>query len=127
MFASMNGSVTITQHDGALTARGSNGPVQVSNQRGGPVQLTTSNGPIRYEGTIEAGSENSFDTSNGPIEVVVAGAASFALEATTSNGGVTSRFALLDGTKSDSKLTGRVGDGQARLTLHTSNGPIEVR
>lgn len=122
-----NGGVTIGNHNGALIARSSNGPIQVANQRGGAVQLTTSNGAVRFEGAIEAGSDNALETSNGPIEVVLAGTPSFILDATTSNAGVTSRFALLDGTKSDSRLTGRVGDGQARLTLRTSNGPIEVR
>ncbi|MCC6235960.1 MAG: DUF4097 family beta strand repeat protein [Dehalococcoidia bacterium] len=122
-----NGGVTVADHNGALVARSNNGPIQVTNQRGGAVQLITSNGAVRFEGAIEAGSDNTLETSNGPIEVVVTGTPAFTLDATTSNGGVTSRFALLEGTKSDSKLTGRVGDGQARLTLRTSNGPIEVR
>lgn len=122
-----NGGVTIGNHDGALIARSSNGPIQVENQRGGAVQLSTSNGAVRFEGAFEAGTDNTIETSNGPIEVVIAGTPSLTLDATTSNGGVTSRFALLDGTKSDSKLTGRVGDGQARLVVRTSNGPIEVR
>ncbi len=122
-----NGRVAVSNHDGALVARTSNGPIEVTDQRGGLVQLVTSNGAIRLEGAIEAGGEHTLETSNGPIEVIVTGTPSFTLDATTSNGGVTSRFALLEGTKSDSKLTGRVGDGQARLTLRTSNGPIEVR
>lgn len=122
-----NGSIAVDRHEGPLSVRGSNGPLRIEGQRGGAVQLTTSNGPIRYSGAIDAGTENSMESSNAPIEVVVDGTASFALDATTSNSGITSRFAVLDGTKTDARLTGRVGNADARLTLRTSNGPVEVR
>ncbi len=122
-----NGSIAVDRHEGPLSVRGSNGPLRIEGQRGGAVQLATSNGLIRYSGAIDAGTDNSMESSNGPIEVVVDGTASFALDATTSNSGITSRFAVLDGTKTDARLSGRVGNGEARLTIRTSNGPVEVR
>lgn len=124
---STNGATTIETHVGDLVVRGSNGAIEVSKQRAGAVTLTTSNGPVRYEGTLEGATDNLLETSNGAIEVVVGGTPSFVLDATTSNGGVASRFAVLESTKGDGRLSGRVGDGQARLTLRSSNGAIEVR
>lgn len=121
-----NGRVNIEHHAGDLVLRGSNGAIDVADHRNGTVRLETSNGPIRYEGAIDVG-ENTLETSNGAIEVVVRGTPSFILDASTSNGSVGSRFAVLEGTKSDTKLTGKVGDGAGRLVLRTSNGPIEVR
>lgn len=122
-----NGPTTIGTHVGDLMVRGSNGAIQVTDQRAGAVTLTTSNGAVRYEGTIEGAADNVLETSNGAIEVVVGGTPSFVLDASTSNGGITSRFAVLEGTKTDGRLSGRVGEGHARLTLRTSNGAIEVR
>ena len=122
-----NGPTSIQAHRGQLEIKGSNGQVDVVEQRDGGVSITTSNGAIRYHGTIEGAGANLFETSNGFLEVIVAGTPSFTLDATTSNGGITSKFALLDGTKSDSRLTGRVGDGPTKLVVRTSNGAIEVR
>lgn len=122
-----NGRTLVERHAGPLTVRAANGRIDVTDQRSGAVALTSSNGPIRYEGTVEALGDNSIETSNGVIEVVVQGTASFMLDASTSNGGVTCRFAVLDGAKGDTKLTGRVGDGTAKLVLRSSNGAIEVR
>jgi hypothetical protein len=108
----------------------------VTEQRGGLLTLVTTNGSIRYQGTIEAKSdagtngvagENLLETSNAAIEVIVAGTPAFTLDATTSNGGITSRFALLDSVTGESRLSGRVGNGEARLVVRTSNGAIEVR
>ncbi len=124
---SSNGRTQVDRHAGRLTVRGSNGAIDVTGHEGGAVTLHTSNGAVRYEGTIEPSGDSQLETSNGAIEVVVQGPASFILDAATSNGGVTSRFALLDGTKGDARLTGRVGDGAARLVLRASNGAIEVR
>ncbi len=124
---SFNGRTQVDRHAGRLTVRGSNGPIDVTAHEAGAVSLHTSNGAVRYEGTIEASGDNDLQTSNGAIEVVVQGPTSILLDASTSNGGVTSRFAILDATKGESRLAGRIGDGAARLVLRTSNGAIEVR
>ncbi|MFN8640000.1 MAG: DUF4097 family beta strand repeat-containing protein [Dehalococcoidia bacterium] len=121
-----NGRVGVERHTGDLAILTSNGAIEVVDQRGGALRLETSNGAIRFDGAIEGG-DNTFETSNAAIEVAVRGTPSFILDASTSNGSVGSRFAVLEGTKAQGKLTGRVGDGLGRLVLRTSNGPIEVR
>jgi Putative adhesin len=122
-----NGRVRVEGHTGALEIRASNGAVDVTEQREGAASVFTSNGAIRYHGTIEGDGENVFETSNGAIEVIVAGTPAFTLDATTSNARISSRFAPLGGTKSENRLTGKVGEGATRLTIRTSNGAIEVR
>ena len=139
-----NGSVQASSIDGALAVRTSNGSVRISDQRGdlavaasngnvvvlghdgGAIVVETSNGLIEYGGAIAAG-DSALVTTNGSIVLELAGSPSFVLDARTTNGTVTSRYAVLDAVRTTTALSGRVATGEATLRLRATNGSIELR
>ena len=122
-----NGSVRVTDHSGELTIVSSNGNVIVLGHDDGAVVIETNNGLIEYAGTIESGGPNELLTVNGSIVVALAGSASVMLDARTTNGTVTSRYAILEAERSPTELRGRIAGGEATLRLRATNGSIEVR
>ena len=94
----------------------------------GLAELATSNGPIRFSGTLADG-DHTFATTNGGIVLTLPAGARFRVDATTSHGSVVSDFS---GQKA--APTGRVhlqeivGDKPAvTIKLRTSNGSIAIR
>jgi RNA polymerase sigma factor (sigma-70 family) len=139
-----NGAISAENHAGALHLHTSNGPIHVSGGTG-PLDLTTSNGtiemdsvhakvdahssngPIRFKGKFLPGQEN-LTTSNGSVIVDIPSDSQFKINATTSNGLITTGFALeSSGKKRKTHLEGNVGSGaDFSLEIHTSNGNIVV-
>ncbi|MDP6607375.1 MAG: DUF4097 family beta strand repeat-containing protein [Dehalococcoidia bacterium] len=139
-----NGSVTVLGGDGAVTVRNGDGPVMVEGQhgaldlrtsgadvtvtghRGGPVTIETSNGAVRYYGTIEPDSSNELTTTNSSVTVRLTGQPSLLLDAETTAGVISSRYAVLEPVRGPGVLRGRIAGGGATLRIRTSNGPIDI-
>lgn len=139
-----NGKITSTGIQGDLTLVTSNGEIVVMGGRGsqdlttsnGRIQLEaqsarvnarTSNGPISFTGELIDG-KHSFETSNGSVDISLPADSQFDLNAHTSNGRVTSEFALQSSRGSeDNELVGTVGDNPAVfIQVQTSNGSITL-
>jgi hypothetical protein len=137
-----NGSITIEDVLGFYEARTSNGPVTVTSLRGeaniqtsnGPVVLTdvygrfdvgTSNGSISLSGFLTG--RTRLTTSNGDVEVTFDGQRDLALNATTSNGRITSRLQITPVDESTGRLVAMMGAGATELTISTSNGSIMLQ
>jgi DUF4097 and DUF4098 domain-containing protein YvlB len=134
---SSNGSITVLGSTGDVTANTSNGKIEIEDSTGklkldtsnGHIEIKaensivaahTSNGTIEFKGALAAG-DHSFRTSNGSITLSLPSNASFKFDAQTSNGKVTSEFAVnRTGGSRDSELRGTI-------ELRTSNGRIEIR
>lgn len=139
-----NGSVTVLGGDGTVTIRNGRGPVTVDGQRGaldvrtsgaevtvtdhsgGAVRVETSNGAVTYYGTIEPGSSNELITTNAAVIVRLTGQPSLMLDAETTAGVVSSRYAVLEPVRGPGVLRGRIAGGDAMLRIRTSNGSIDV-
>lgn len=121
-----NGNITVVGARGRIKARTSNGTIDVSGFQGS-AELESSNGPIRFSGDLEAGTENEIRTSNGRIDVTIEGTPSIALDASTSNGRVTSELPISVVRSERGELVGTIGDGDAELEVSTSNGSIVIR
>ncbi len=119
-------SVSVSGQRGSLDVVTSSAAVDVGGHSGGLVAITTSDAPIDYTGTIERGGANELTTTNAPIVVRVVGDASFTLDAATTNGGISSRYAILDLERTPTELRGRIASGDGSLQLSTTNGSIEV-
>ena len=122
-----NGSLFIDEHSGPLVAETANGSITVREHLGGPVSAETSNGAIEYRGELAPETSNRLRTSNGRVTVELLGQPSVMVDAQTTKGSVGSRYALLDVTRSDDSLRGRIGEGAATLEVRTSNGSIDLR
>ena len=120
--------LSVVVDDGDVTVEaGVAGAAIVLDHDGGAVVIETNNGLIEYAGAIESGRPNELLTANGSIVVALAGHASLMLDAKTSNGAVTSRYAMLEAERSPTELWGRVAGGEATLRLRATNGWTEVR
>ncbi|MFO0949833.1 MAG: DUF4097 family beta strand repeat-containing protein [Isosphaeraceae bacterium] len=145
---SSNGSFAIEGVRGTISARTTNGEIQVrdgagkldlNSSNGGieaqasetVVTAETSNGDVVFSGTLAAGS-HSLTTSNGSIHCKLPADASFRFEASTSNGKVTSGYSGLKPTAGKTgthQLAGQVGapgETPTELKLSTRNGSIRL-
>ncbi len=110
-----------------LTLKTDNGDVKVPELNGTGMVIDTSNGNIEITGgnysTIDAG------TSNGDITVKLANGTLFYVDASTSNGRVKhGSIHMTPETEKDNLLKGytEAGNGSLRMSLHTSNGNIDI-
>lgn len=121
-----NGGITVSAVEGRFEAETSNGRITMSDVDG-QFKAHTSNGKIDFSGSLTAGSDNSFTTSNGPIEVTFKSDPDVEIDARTSNGSAVSDRPILATTTEKTRLVGKYGAGSATLELRTSNGSIKIR
>ena len=121
-----NGRIVVEGFTGDLDASTSNGSIEVTGLKGS-VDLETSNGTISFTGELAAGSENEMRTSNSGVDVRLEGTPSVLLDASTSNGKVSSDLPVLTTSAGNTHLTGAIGDGGAELRIRASNGSITIR
>jgi DUF4097 and DUF4098 domain-containing protein YvlB len=122
-----NGGVEVEGGKGNLDLQTSNGTIHLKTA-GGVVSAHTSNGGIRAEGKLGAGT-NSFETTNGAIELKLPSHSQFRLEADTSNGKIQSDFAVSkEGSYTRTHMHGVVGENtDTAIRLQTSNGSIHIQ
>jgi DUF4097 and DUF4098 domain-containing protein YvlB len=121
-----NGRIEVNGLEGSVTVFSSNGEADLWGVKG-DVNIETSNGSISFSGEMSAGGTNWLVTSNGDVNVELLGVPSVDLDASTSNGSVTSELEIVATTAEEDQLIGKVGQGQAKLKIVTSNGDIIVR
>jgi DUF4097 and DUF4098 domain-containing protein YvlB len=91
------------------------------------VSLETSNGSVRFTGELTPGGGNEMRPSDGSITVNLESEPSIELEASTSRDSVTSKLPIIASSAGDDHLIGTIGNGDAELTIWTSNGSITVQ
>jgi DUF4097 and DUF4098 domain-containing protein YvlB len=123
-----NGSITVNGGSETIALETSNGAIVATTTKEAQITATSSNGSLSFSGPLAAQSKNVLRTDNAMIVVTLPAAASFTLDAATSNGKIISDFAVKGDNPRDTELKGTVGsDPQASLKLQTSNGNIEIR
>jgi len=123
-----NGNITTNGGSGTIALETSNGVIDVTTTKEVQITATSSNGGLKFSGPLAANSKNVLRTDNATIVVTLPAAASFTLDASTSNGKITSGFVVKGDNPRDTELKGTVGgDPQASLKLQTSNANIEIR
>ncbi len=127
--ATFNGAIKAADVAGAYEITTSNGPIEVDDGRGA-FNIRTHNGGIRFRGELERGTSNRFKTSNGNITTQLKGRpASISVDAETSNGAIMMgpTLSVASATRDKNRLAAVIGDGDADLTLTTSNGSIHIQ
>jgi len=122
-----NGEVRLTAATGMIDVRSSNAGVTVE-ATDAVVAVDTSSGAVRFAGSLAPG-DSSFVTSNGAVDLVLPTDASFALDASTSNGDITVGYPLASsGAASAARVQGTVGSDPAiAITIETSNAGVTVQ
>ncbi|MFC2107848.1 DUF4097 domain-containing protein [Candidatus Bipolaricaulota bacterium] len=121
-----NGSITIDTMEGSARFHTSNGRVDLREVIG-EVDVESSNGRISFSGEMTTGGRNRLITSNGNVNVELRGTPSVSLDASTSNGDVSSDLPILVTVMREKELIGTIGDGEADLYVRTSNGDVTIR
>jgi RNA polymerase sigma factor (sigma-70 family) len=139
-----NGPIRVDSNKGALRLTTRNGPIVVAGATGvaelktnnghiviraekAVVKAETSNGAISFSGSLASGA-HTFSTSNGLVLVALPAGAQFRVAATTNRGTITNEFSASATVQNRGHLVATVGEKPtAALTLHTNNGPIEIR
>lgn len=126
VLATSNGEINVMGGQGSHNLSTSNGAIQIEAQSA-QVNARTSNGSISFAGELIDG-DHRFETSNGSVDISLPGDSQFELDAHTSNGRVTSDFAVLSNRSSDdNELIGTVGDNPAVfIRVQSSNGSIRL-
>lgn len=121
-----NGRIEVDTMEGTGYFRTSNGGVDLQGVTG-EFDADTSNGGISFSGNLTAGGNNRLVTSNGNVVVELLGTPSVSLDASTSNGDVNCELPITATVTGDEHLVGTIGDGEADLYIHTSNGNVAIR
>ena len=122
-----NGELEVDGGGGRLDLATSNGRIDVE-ARDAIVDAHTSNGQIGFRGSL-AGGSHGFRTSNGRIVITLPAESQFRIDASTSNGDVSTEFPVSrSGSSRDEELHGVVGENpDVSITATTSNGDIDIR
>jgi hypothetical protein len=126
--STVNGSVEITEVDGAVKAETVNGDLDVSGLTSN-VKLETVNGGIVADFDTLGGDQHvSAEAVNGKIVIRVPADASARINAETVNGSIDADDFGLEPEKGfvGRDLNGDIGDGDARISLDTVNGSIRI-
>ncbi len=122
-----NGNITSNGGSDKITLETSNGAIDATTTKAVQISETSSNGALRFNGPLADQSKNVLHTDNAAVVVTLPAASSFTLDASTSNGKVTSDFPVKGDNPNDNQLKGAVGASpQTTLSLQTSNANIEI-
>ena len=128
---STNGAVSLRRVEGPVFVRTTNGQIATEDVKGG-VDVKTVNGALRCRTETVPGANYRLRTTNGSVSVVLVGALSIKVDASTSMGGLTNGLQL-DTSESGKrgmmghKLTGTIGDGESELFVRTQLGSISLQ
>ena len=140
-----NGPIRVEKFKGDLNATTKNAPITVKTLSGSAVLATvnsrvsiedahgrfdarTTNGSIKFQGSIVPGNGNRLSTSNGNIKVALDAEPSLKLTAATVNGRVRCEVpGFVASVEKRHKLKGTVGEGEAELIAKTVNGSIAIQ
>jgi hypothetical protein len=123
-----NGRVRVLESSGPVSASTTNGSLEVD-RAAGTVEATTVNGSVQvgFRSTPSSGLSR-IATTNGSVTLSLPADATGRVEADTVNGGIETEFPLeVSGALGGRRLSGKLGDGQARYELHTVNGKVRIR
>ena len=140
-----NGPIRVENFKGDLNATTKNAPITVKTLSGsaelsslnsrvsiedahGRFDARTTNGTIKFQGSIEPKSSNRLSTVNGNIKVALDADPSLKLTAATVNGRIRCEVAgFVASVEKRQQLKGTVGEGEAELIAKTVNGSIVIQ
>lgn len=139
-----SGSITLSGAKGDIRGNTGSGTIHVSSA-GGRVQLSTGSGSITVNGAANdvnvrtaagsitvtgnpaANSSWEMHTASGSVDLLVPPSANFLFSANAVSGGIRTDIPIVVEEQSRHELRARLGNGGARVEVHTVSGNIRVR
>lgn len=122
-----NGAIRLTDVSGTLELDTTNGKIEV--ERGaGSLSASTTNGSIHAEMVrVAQGQPLEFETTNGRIELALPSNLGVNVDASTTNGSISTDFPVATTRTSSNSLRGTINGGGMPVRLRTTNGGIAIR
>jgi hypothetical protein len=122
-----NGSINVSELNGQLELETTNGRIEAM-RCSGSINAGTTNGAIRAELIqVTPSKRMQFETTNGSISLTVPPSFAAEVDADTTNGSIRTDLPILTRSFSRRELRGSINGGGMQLSLHTTNGSIEIR
>ncbi|HSP14878.1 MAG TPA: DUF4097 family beta strand repeat-containing protein [Thermoanaerobaculia bacterium] len=122
-----NGSINVADINGRLELSTTNGRIEAMHCSGS-INAGTTNGAIRAELLeVSPSKRMEFETTNGSISLTVPPTFAAEVEADTTNGSIRTDLPIMTRSFSRRELRGTMNGGGMQLSLHTTNGSIEIR
>ncbi len=122
-----NGSITLEGVRGDVIASIGNGDITLSDATGS-FNLSDGNGNIRFQGELTSGGNNSFGVGNGSVTAELTGSPSVVLDLEVEQKGkIRCDLPIAETEKSEYRLAGTVGSGEAALKVNIGTGNIIIR
>ena len=125
---SVNGGIDVSDVEGRAKFGTTNGRIDAEGMRGS-VDAHTVNGGIRVGlDEVDDAGEMSFHTTNGGIDLYLPRDMEADIEASTTNGSISTDFPLeVRGRFNNKRIRGRINGGGGLIDLHTVNGSIRIK
>jgi DUF4097 and DUF4098 domain-containing protein YvlB len=123
---SVNGSVVATGLTADAEVESTNGDVRVETT--GTAVASTTNGSVHARvGKAAWKGKATFESTNGDVVVELPASANLDIDASTTNGSISSDFPVtIQGKMSPQSMHGRIGQGGQVIELSTTNGNIKI-
>ncbi len=126
---STNGTITIEDASGPIHAATVNGAIHLDRIESNDVDVSTTNGPIRYDGTVDDDGRYVFTNHNGNLDITIPDGVNATVRVSTFHGEFEPAFPVtLDGVGGVGRsFSFTIGGGDARMELESFGGKIRLR
>jgi DUF4097 and DUF4098 domain-containing protein YvlB len=123
----VDGEVNVLDFEGGLVAESIDGDITVEGVSSASVEAKTVDGDILYAGAIADDGRYKLTTHDGDVVVRIPNDANATVSVATFDGEFEAEFPVqLEGTQASRKFNFVIGNGSARLELHTFAGDIQL-
>jgi DUF4097 and DUF4098 domain-containing protein YvlB len=123
----MDGELTVIGFDGGIFAESIDGEIMLEDVNSADVEAKTVDGDVYYDGTIADNGRYKLTTHDGDVVVTVVGNVNATISVATFDGGFEADFPIeLSGAQASRKFTFTIGDGSARIEMHSFDGDIRL-
>jgi DUF4097 and DUF4098 domain-containing protein YvlB len=125
---STDGEVTVVGFEGELYAESIDGDIQLEDIRSANVEAKTVDGDVFYDGTIADDGRYKLSTHDGDVMIALRGDVNATVSVATFEGEFEADFPvqLEPGTQASRRFSFVIGNGSARLELHTFDGDVQL-
>jgi hypothetical protein len=121
-----NQNVRLTNIRGNIEVETTNGSITMLRAESSMVEVSTVNGIVQYDGTVNDGGRYYLGTHNGSISMSFPERTNAAVEVSTSNGQVQSTFGIPITSTRSRRFNFTLGSGSARVELESYNGSVRL-
>lgn len=122
----VSGDVGLDGVRGAVTVSSISGAINIAGARDAALRLESTSGDISVDGALAADAESAISNISGDVRLALPADSSLRLDASSVSGELSAELPLRDLEEGGRRLSGRLGDGGAALTVSTTSGDVRI-